>query len=52
MPKESIEISSILVKEEKIELFNKINKNIMELPNNWKEETKELQSKVKDNIVL
>jgi hypothetical protein len=40
MPKENIDISSILVKEEKIELLNKVKEEIIELPNNWKEETK------------
>jgi hypothetical protein len=34
MPKESIEISSILVKEEKIELLSKVKEEIIELPNN------------------
>jgi hypothetical protein len=34
MPKESIEISSILIKEEKIELFNKVKEKIIELFNN------------------
>ncbi len=52
MPKETIKISSILVKDEKIELFIIVKEEIIKLPNNWKEETKELQSKVKENIVL
>jgi iron-sulfur cluster repair protein YtfE (RIC family) len=52
MPKESINISSILVKDEKIELFIIVKEEIIKLPNNWKEETKELQNKVKENIVL
>ncbi len=52
MLKESIEILSILVKEEKIELLSKVKEEFIELPNNWKEETKELQSKLKENIVL
>ncbi len=34
MPKKSIEISSILVKKEKIELFNKVKEEIIKLPNN------------------
>jgi hypothetical protein len=51
-PKEDMNISSILVKEEKIELFNKVKEEIIELTNNRKEETKELQSKGKENIVL
>jgi hypothetical protein len=52
MPKESKEISSILVKEEKIELFSKVKEEIIVLPSNKKEETKKLQSKGKENIVL
>jgi hypothetical protein len=52
MPKKNIEISSILIKKEKIELFSKVKEEIIELPNNWKEKTKELQSKVKENIML
>jgi len=52
MLKESIEISILLVKKEKIELFNKVKEEIIKLPFNWKEETKELQSKVKENIML
>jgi len=52
MPKESKEISSILVKEEKIELFSKVKEEIVELLDNKKEETKKLQSKGKENIVL
>jgi hypothetical protein len=52
MLKESLKISSILVKDEKIKLFNKVKKEIIELPSKGKEETKELQSKRKDNIVL
>jgi hypothetical protein len=52
MPKESIKISSILVKEEKIELLSKVKEEIIKLPNNRKEETKELQSKWKENIIL
>jgi hypothetical protein len=52
MPKESKEISSILVKEEKIELFSKVKEEIVELLDNKKEETKKLQSKRKENIVL
>jgi hypothetical protein len=52
MPKESKEISSILVKEENIELLSKLKEEIIELPSNRKEETKELQSKGKENIVL
>jgi hypothetical protein len=49
---ESIEISNILVKEEKIELLNKVKKETIELPSKGKEETKKLQSKRKENIVL
>jgi hypothetical protein len=52
MFEESIEISSILVKEEKIELLDKVKEEIIELPNKGKDETKELQSKGKENIVL
>ncbi len=52
MPNESKDISSILIKEEKIESFNTVEKEIIKLPNNRKEETKELQSKGKENIVL
>jgi hypothetical protein len=39
---QSIEISSLLVKEEKIELLRKVKKEIIELPHKGKEETKEL----------
>jgi hypothetical protein len=52
MHDESKDILSILIKEEKIELFSKVKEKIIELPNNSKEETKELQSKGKENIVL
>ncbi len=52
MPRKSIEISSILIKKEKIELFSKVKEEIIELPYNWKEKPKELQSKVKENIML
>jgi hypothetical protein len=52
MPKKSIEISSILIKEEKIELLSKMKEEIIELPNKGKEETKELQRIRKENIVL
>jgi ABC-type sugar transport system ATPase subunit len=44
--------SSILIKKEKIELFSKVKEEIIELPNNWKEKAKELQSKVEENIML
>jgi hypothetical protein len=52
MPKESIEISRILVKEEKTKLLSKMKEVIIKLPNNGKEETNELQSKGKENIML
>jgi hypothetical protein len=52
MPKESLKISSILVKDEKIDLFNKVKKEIIKLPNKGKEETKELQSRKKENKML
>jgi hypothetical protein len=52
MPKENIDISSILVEKEKIELFSKVKYKIIKLPSNNKEETKELQSKGKENIML
>ncbi len=52
MFKESIEISSILVKEDKIKLLSKVKEKIIKLPNNRKEETKNLQSKGKENIML
>jgi hypothetical protein len=48
MPKESIKISSILVKKEKIELFSKVKEEVIKL----KEKTKKLQSKAKENIML
>jgi hypothetical protein len=51
MHKESIEISNILIKQEKIKLFNKMKEEIIELPNKGKEETKELQSKKKHSVV-
>ncbi len=47
MPKESIEISNILVKEEKIKLLSKVKEDTIELPSKGEEETKELQSKGK-----
>ncbi len=51
MPKESIEISSIVVKEEKIKLLNKVKEEIIKLPNNGKEETKDTkQSERKHNL--
>ncbi len=51
MPKESIEISSIAVKEEKIKLLNKVKEEIIKLPNNGKEETKDTkQSERKHNL--
>jgi hypothetical protein len=34
MPKESIKISSILIKKEKIELLSKVKEEFIELPNN------------------
>ncbi len=52
MPKESIEISSILIKKKKIELFSKMKEKIIKLPSNEKEETEELQSKRKKNMML
>jgi hypothetical protein len=52
MLEESIEISNILVKEEKIELFNKVKEETIKLPSKGKEETKKLQSKREDNIML
>ncbi len=45
MFKENIEISSILVKKENIELLNKVKEETIELLSKWKEETKKLQSK-------
>jgi aspartyl/asparaginyl-tRNA synthetase len=51
MPKENIEISNILVKEEKIELLSKVKEEIIELRNKGKEETKKLQSKRKHSVV-
>jgi len=36
MPKENIKISSILVKEEKIELLSKVKEETIELPNKGK----------------
>ncbi len=50
MLKESIQISSILIKEKNIEL--QIERRDHKLPNKRKEETKELQSKGKENIML
>jgi hypothetical protein len=52
MLKESIEISNILIKEEKIKLLSKVEEKIIKLPNNRKEKTKKLQSKRKENIML
>jgi NCAIR mutase (PurE)-related protein len=52
MPKKSLEILSILIKEENIELLSKVKEEIIKLLNNGKEETKEIQSKRKENIVL
>jgi hypothetical protein len=52
MPKENIKFSSILVKNEKIELFSTVKEEIRKFPSKGKEETKELQSKKKENIML
>ncbi len=52
MPKESIEISNILIKQEKIELLNKVKDETIELPKKGEEETKKLQSKGNKNIML
>ncbi len=47
MPKEGIEISSILVKDEKIELLSKMKEETIELPNKGKE----VSQFVKEEIV-
>jgi hypothetical protein len=47
MSKESIEISSILVKKEKIELLSKVKCEIIELPSKGKEEPKNNRAKGK-----
>jgi hypothetical protein len=52
MPKESIEISSILIEEEKIELLRKMKEETINLPSKWNEETKKLQSKGKEVLQI
>jgi hypothetical protein len=52
MPKESIKISSILIKEEEIELLMKVKEETMKLLSKWKEETKKLQSKGKEVLQI
>ncbi len=49
MLKSKVPKESILVKDE---LFSRVKEESIDLPSKWKEETKELQSKLKKYLVL